>query len=97
MGKRNSGIATLLRLSRHIYQTNIRVSEQYPVDRIKTVHAPKISYSTVRKTWLEKFFVLVRKVKILRATTKKFSRLFFRILRPQSEHFPFAFSRQQIS
>ncbi|MDR4975616.1 DUF1661 domain-containing protein [Porphyromonas gingivalis] len=58
---------------------------------------PKISHSTVRKTWLEKIFVLVREAKNSRATTKKFSRLFFRILRPQSEHFPFVFSRQQIS
>nr|WP_236683631.1 DUF1661 domain-containing protein [Porphyromonas gingivalis] len=47
---------------------------------------PKISHSTVRKTWFEKIFVLVREAKNSRATTKKFSRLFFRILRPQSEH-----------
>ncbi|ATS04465.1 hypothetical protein CS374_05385 [Porphyromonas gingivalis] len=41
--------------------------------------------------------ILVREAKNSRATTKKFSRLFFRILRPQSEHFPFVFSRKQIS
>ncbi|MGP1379979.1 MAG: DUF1661 domain-containing protein, partial [Porphyromonas gingivalis] len=29
---------------------------------------------------------MVREAKNSRATTKKFSRLFFRILRPQSEH-----------
>ncbi|MCE8170339.1 DUF1661 domain-containing protein [Porphyromonas gingivalis] len=40
---------------------------------------------------------MVREAKNSRATTKKFSRLFFRILRPQSEHFPFVFSRKQIS
>ena len=36
------------------------------------------------KTWLRNFFVLVRKVKILRATTEKFSLANFRKYEPLS-------------
>ncbi|MCE8177185.1 DUF1661 domain-containing protein [Porphyromonas gingivalis] len=38
--------------------------------------------------WREKFFVLAREVKNLRAKTKKISRHFFRKDERQSEHFP---------
>ena len=39
------------------------------------------------KTWLGNFFVLVREVKILRATTEKFSLVNLRKLEPHSGQF----------
>ena len=55
-----------------------------------------IPYTSVRKngglafgkTWLGNFFVLVREVKILRATTEKFSFVNLRKLEPHSGQFP---------
>ncbi|WP_232518937.1 DUF1661 domain-containing protein [Porphyromonas gingivalis] len=44
--------------------------------------------------WRAIFYVLVREVKKLRAKTKKFSRRFLRIHRPQSEHFRFVIHRR---
>ncbi|WP_369684631.1 DUF1661 domain-containing protein [Porphyromonas gulae] len=43
--------------------------------------------------WPEFFSVLVRERKIFRAKTKKISRHFFRIFRPQSELFRFVIDR----
>ena len=44
---------------------------------------PKFSYCTLRKTWFEKIFILVREVKNSQTKTKKFRFQFFQKHKPK--------------
>ncbi|OWR83035.1 hypothetical protein SJDPG12_10320 [Porphyromonas gingivalis SJD12] len=53
------------------------------VNFFQTRHAPKFSDCTLRKTWFEKIFILVREVKNSQTKTKKFRFQFFQKHKPK--------------